>query len=143
VWGVFTVLQSSGDRQAAVVREKRSQVETEIEGLKAQESAAARRVGIVHDEAATVAMLVEKGLERRPRLLNLEREAADIEGRRGEIVAQISRAEQVISESQRRFSNWRMIGKTRSHSHCARHRIRSFSYASDCRRLAINCCERR
>jgi HlyD family secretion protein len=100
VWGVFTVLQSSGDRQAAVVREKRSQVETEIEGLKAQESAAARRVGIVHDEAATVAMLVEKGLERRPRLLNLEREAADIEGRRGEIVAQISRAEQVISESQ-------------------------------------------
>jgi len=48
---------------------------------------------------ATVAMLVEKGLERRPRLLNLEREAADIEGRRGEINAQISRAEQVISES--------------------------------------------
>jgi HlyD family secretion protein len=43
---------------------------------------------------------VEKGLERRPRLLNLEREAADIEGRRGEIAAQISRAEQVISESQ-------------------------------------------
>jgi HlyD family secretion protein len=43
---------------------------------------------------------VEKGLERRPRLLSLEREAADIEGRRGEITAQISRAEQVISESQ-------------------------------------------
>jgi HlyD family secretion protein len=45
-------------------------------------------------------MLVSKGLERRPRLLNLEREMADIEGRRGEIVAQISRAEQVINESQ-------------------------------------------
>src|SRR5260370_26163449 len=86
--------------QAAVNREKRSQVEKEIEGLRAQESAASRRIEIVREEAATVAMLVSKGLERRPRLLNLEREAADIEGRRGEIVAQISRAEQVINESQ-------------------------------------------
>src|SRR5581483_5065578 len=65
--------------QAAVNREKRLQVEKEIEGLKAQASAATRRVAIVRDEAATVATLVEKGLERRPRLLNLEREAADIE----------------------------------------------------------------
>src|SRR5882724_2324568 len=90
------VLQS----QAAVNREKRSQVEKEIEGLRAQESAATRRVEIVREEAATVAILLSKGLERRPRLLNLERETADIEGRRGEIVAQISRAEQVINESQ-------------------------------------------
>jgi len=85
--------------QVAVNREKRSQVEKEIEGLKAQGNAASKRLGIVRDEVATVAYLVEKGLERRPRLLNLEREAADIEGRRGEIGAQISRAEQVISES--------------------------------------------
>jgi HlyD family secretion protein len=86
--------------QVAVNREKRLQVDKEIEGLRAQAAAATRRVAIVRDEAATVATLVEKGLERRPRLLNLEREAADIEGRRGEITAQISRAEQVISESQ-------------------------------------------
>lgn len=86
--------------QIAVNREKRLQIEKEIEGLRAQASAAAKRVAIVRDEAAAVATLVEKGLERRPRLLNLEREAADIEGRRGEIAAQISRAEQVISESQ-------------------------------------------
>jgi HlyD family secretion protein len=86
--------------QVAVNGEKRLQVEMEITGLRAQASAATKRVAIVRDEAAAVATLVEKGLERRPRLLNLEREAADIEGRRGEITAQISRAEQVISESQ-------------------------------------------
>jgi HlyD family secretion protein len=86
--------------QVAVNGEKRLQVEMEIAGLRAQASAATKRVAIVRDEAAAVATLVEKGLERRPRLLNLEREAADIEGRRGEITAQISRAEQVISESQ-------------------------------------------
>jgi HlyD family secretion protein len=86
--------------QVAVNREKRLQVDKEIEGLRAQADAATKRVAIVRDEASAVATLVEKGLERRPRLLNLEREAADIEGRRGEITAQISRAEQVISESQ-------------------------------------------
>jgi HlyD family secretion protein len=98
--GIFETRRQVFQSQAAVNREKRSQVEKEIEGLRAQESAASRRVEIVREEAATVAMLVDKGLERRPRLLNLQREMADIEGRRGEIVAQISRAEQVINESQ-------------------------------------------
>jgi HlyD family secretion protein len=97
---IFETRRQVFQSQAAVNREKRSQVEKEIEGLRAQESAASRRIEIVRDEAATVAMLVNKGLERRPRLLNLEREIADIEGRRGEIVAQISRAGQVINESQ-------------------------------------------
>src|SRR5260221_4973234 len=97
---IFETRRQVFQSQAAVNREKRSQVEKEIEGLRAQESAASKRIEIVRDETATVAMLVSKGLERRPRLLSLERETADIEGRRGEIVAQISRAEQVINESQ-------------------------------------------
>jgi HlyD family secretion protein len=98
--GIFETRRQVFQSQAVVNREKRSQVEKEIEGLRAQESAASRRVEIVREEAATVAMLVDKGLERRPRLLNLQREMADIEGRRGEIVAQISRAGQVINESE-------------------------------------------
>jgi len=86
--------------QVAVIRERRGQVEKEIEGLKAQEAAVAQRIDIAREERDMVATLVNKGLERRPRLLNLQREMADIEGRRGEIAAQISRAGQVISESQ-------------------------------------------
>ncbi len=97
---IFETRRQVFQSQIAVNREKRLQVEKEIDGLRAQATAATKRIGIVRDEAATVTTLVEKGLERRPRLLNLEREAADIEGRRGEITAQISRAEQVISESQ-------------------------------------------
>jgi HlyD family secretion protein len=97
---IFETRRQVFQSQIAVNHEKKAQVEKEIEGLRAQENAASRRIGIVRDEVATVTTLVEKGLERRPRLLNLEREAADIEGRRGEIGAQISRAEQVISELQ-------------------------------------------
>src|SRR5262249_51796551 len=98
--GIFETRRQVFQSQAAVNREKRSQVEKEIEGLRAQASAASKRIEIVRREVDMVAMLVSKGLERRPRLLNLEREMADIEGRRGETVAQISRAEQIINESQ-------------------------------------------
>lgn len=97
---IFETRRQVFQSQAAVNRDKRSQVEKEIEGLTAQQSAASKRIEIVHEEVDTVAMLVNKGLERRPRLLTLQRETADIEGRRGEIVAQISRAGQVINESQ-------------------------------------------
>jgi HlyD family secretion protein len=97
---IFETRRQVFQSQAVLIREKRLQVEREIDGLRAQEVAAAKRAEIGREEAATVLMLVNKGLERRPRLLTLEREIADIDGRRGEISAQISRAEQVISESQ-------------------------------------------
>ena len=97
---IFETRRQVFQSQVAVIREKRSQVEREIVGLKAQASASAQRAAIVREEAAMVAELVSKGLERRPRYLNLQRETADIDGRRGEIAAQISRAEQVISELQ-------------------------------------------
>lgn len=96
---IFEARRQVFQSQAAVIREKRLQVDKEIEGLRAQETAVAQRAGIAREELDMVATLVNKGLERRPRLLSLEREVADIEGRRGEIAAQISRAGQVISES--------------------------------------------
>ncbi|MCP3461652.1 HlyD family type I secretion periplasmic adaptor subunit [Bradyrhizobium sp. CCGUVB23] len=97
---VFLSRRKVFQSQVTVLRERRGQVEKEIEGLKAQEAAVAQRIDIAREELDMVATLVSKGLERRPRLLNLQRELADIEGRRGEIAAQISRAGQVISESQ-------------------------------------------
>ncbi|MDA9489054.1 hemolysin secretion protein D [Bradyrhizobium sp. CCBAU 11361] len=97
---IFQARMQVHESQLAVIRERRHQVEKEIEGLKAQETATGQRVDIVREELDMVATLVNKGLERRPRLLNLQRELADVEGRRGEIAAQIARAGQVISEQQ-------------------------------------------
>jgi HlyD family secretion protein len=97
---IFQARLQVHESQLAVIRERRRQVEKEIEGLKAQETATGQRIDIVREELDMVATLVNKGLERRPRLLNLQRELADVEGRRGEIAAQISRAGQVISEQQ-------------------------------------------
>jgi HlyD family secretion protein len=97
---IFEARRQVFQSQVAVIREKRLQVDQEIVGLRAQETAVAQRAAIAREELDMVATLVNKGLERRPRLLNLEREVADLQGRRGEIVAHISRAEQVLNESQ-------------------------------------------
>jgi HlyD family secretion protein len=86
--------------QIAVIRQRIAQVDQEIAGLQAQETAATRRASIIKEETAAVSTLVDKGLERRPRLLTLEREMVEIDGRRGEAAAQIARARQVISEAQ-------------------------------------------
>ena len=85
--------------QITIVGERMAQITKEIGGLKAQELAATKRSEIARQEAAAVQVLVDKGLERRPRLLSLEREMAEIEGRRGELSAQISRAFQALGES--------------------------------------------
>jgi membrane fusion protein, type I secretion system len=86
--------------QARIIEEKKGQVRNEIVGLSAQGAASKIRAEIIKQELEIVVPLVEKGMERRPRLLTLEREMADIDGRRGEIAAQISRAHQVVSEAQ-------------------------------------------
>jgi HlyD family secretion protein len=91
--------------QAALIDEKIAQVEKEIAGLSAQEAAATKRAEIAYRELAAVQTLVEKGLERRPRLLVLEREIAELEGRVGELRAQISRARQAISEAKTTLLN--------------------------------------
>ena len=84
-----------------VIEQRKAQTEREIVGLRFQENAATKRAAIIKEEIAVVAPLVRKGLQTRPRLLQLEREQAEIDGRIGGAQAQISRAEQSIGESRR------------------------------------------
>ncbi|MEK1855445.1 MAG: HlyD family type I secretion periplasmic adaptor subunit [Phyllobacterium sp.] len=86
--------------EIAITQEKISQVQQEIDGLGAHKVALTIRAEIARQELETVTPLAAKGLERKSRLLNIGREKADIDGQLGETTAQISRAYQVISESQ-------------------------------------------
>jgi HlyD family secretion protein len=83
-----------------VIQQRKAQTEQEIAGLRFQAAATLKRSAIIKEELSGVAPLVAKGLQTRVRLLRLEREQAEIEGRYGDILAQISRAEQSIGESQ-------------------------------------------
>jgi HlyD family secretion protein len=92
-----------------------------------------RLVGIVRDEVATVAMLVKKGLEQRPRLLNLEREATDLEVRRGEITAQI-RAPSKSSAAETNLLKPENARQNEIAQSLREAQNQIFSFASDCRR---------
>lgn len=97
--------------RAAVIAERIAQVEQEIVGLTAQRGATEQRAHIAEEEIGTVADLVARGLTTRTRLLTLQREAAEIDGRRGEVESRISRARQVIAEARAELmsfeSDWR------------------------------------
>ncbi|MEI2298456.1 HlyD family type I secretion periplasmic adaptor subunit [Ensifer sp. MJa1] len=86
--------------EIAITQEKIKQVLEEVAGLSAQKAALIERNAIARQEFTAISTLTAKGLERKSRVLILAREKADIGGQIGEVGARISRAHQVISESQ-------------------------------------------
>ncbi len=97
---IFEARRRVMQAEIQIANEKIAQVRQEIIGLGAQKASLADRAAISQQELAQVTTLNTKGLEKKSRLLNLQREKADLDGRQGEIEAQISRAHQVISETQ-------------------------------------------
>jgi len=97
---IFDARRQVMQSEIVITQQKIKEVLEEIAGLSAQKASLVERNTISHQELETVSMLTEKGLERRSRALVLAREKADIGGQIGEVSARISRAHQVISESQ-------------------------------------------
>lgn len=85
------------DRKA-VLQQNIVQLEKEIDGLNAQVAGQVRQLTLIKEEISGVQQLVDKGLERTPRLLGLQRTEAQIKAQRGANNALISRTEQAISE---------------------------------------------
>ncbi|NLS17463.1 HlyD family type I secretion periplasmic adaptor subunit [Rhizobium sp. P40RR-XXII] len=97
---IFEARRQVMQAEVGITNEKIAQVRQEIVGLGAQKAALTDRGTISREELDQVTLLNAKGLERKSRLLNLQREKADLDGQQGQVEAQISRAYQVISESQ-------------------------------------------
>lgn len=83
-----------------ILQQRIKQLDDQIDGLKAQMASQVTQLGLIRDETATVQDLLNKGLERKTRLLSLQREAARLEGNRAESEADIARAKQQIGEAQ-------------------------------------------
>jgi HlyD family secretion protein len=90
-----TLLRSKSD----LLRQRVKETDNEIAGLQAQADALQRRLGFIHEEIDDAQKLMDRGLERKPRLLQLLREMADMDGQRGQVRAQIARAKETIAES--------------------------------------------
>jgi HlyD family secretion protein/epimerase transport system membrane fusion protein len=90
--------ESLAGRKALLDR-RLGQLREEINGLKAQMASQTAQLNFVNDELQGVTQLVSQGLERKPRLLALQRSQADLSGQKAASQAGIARAEQAISET--------------------------------------------
>src|SRR3546814_381569 len=72
----------------------------EIAALLAQQRSDRRQLAIINEEIASVRELYEKGLERKPRLLALQRAEAELEGSIDNREALMARAAQTVAETE-------------------------------------------
>ena len=95
---IFTQLKEYMRGQELIKREQESQLLSEIDALQAQKTAEMQKLALVKEELTAVEDLYSKGLEKKPRLLALQRSSAEIEGNIGQYAGRIAKARQSISE---------------------------------------------
>jgi HlyD family secretion protein len=84
------------DSSIELIDRRIGQLGKTIASLDAQVQANDRRLALFEDELKAVTSLFKQGYERRPRVLELERQVADLVGRRGELMNTIAANHQAI-----------------------------------------------
>jgi HlyD family secretion protein len=97
---IFEARRSLLKTKTDLYRLRIAEVNEEIGGYTAQEAAATRRIAFAQEEIGDLRQLLDKGLAQKPRLLQLQPNHADIQGRRGDLIAQIAKAKQTIAENE-------------------------------------------
>ncbi|MBI5322040.1 HlyD family type I secretion periplasmic adaptor subunit [Bradyrhizobium sp.] len=97
---LFQARASARDSQKGLLRNRIAQLNEEIAGLEAQVGSKARQLELIAGELTGVQDLYDKRLVPLPRLTALQREAARIEGERGQLTSAIAETKAKISEAQ-------------------------------------------
>jgi HlyD family secretion protein/epimerase transport system membrane fusion protein len=97
---VFAARKAALDGQTQILRQRISQFQEQITGLRAQQLSRERQVGLINQELLGVRELADKGHATRNRVLALEREVARLEGERGELLSSLARAQQALGEAE-------------------------------------------
>jgi len=95
---LFEARRAARESQKDQLRKRVAQSRDEIVGLKAQQQAKVREAALIAEELKGVRELYQKNLVQLPRLNALERDAASIEGQRGQLIAGVAQAEGRIAE---------------------------------------------
>jgi HlyD family secretion protein len=94
---VFQTRLQTYKGQLKVEEAKIAGLQEQIAAFQAQAKASEDRLRYVEEELRTVAALFAKGYERKPRLLELQRQKAELSGNIGELVAKEAEARQQIA----------------------------------------------
>lgn len=96
---VFEARKNTLKGQVSILRQRETELEEEIRGLDKQVIAEKEQIRLIALEVADVEQLIDKGLARKPRLLALQRTAAELEGSLGQNIARIASTKQKIGEA--------------------------------------------
>ena len=104
---IFDARRTSLSGQVSILVRRANQYLEEIKGLKGQIKAENTQIALIKEELKGLKTLFEKGFAKKPRLLALQREVAEIEGSRSQNRALIARAKQSVGESHLRVTELR------------------------------------
>jgi multidrug efflux pump subunit AcrA (membrane-fusion protein) len=96
----FSARQASDESRRAILRQRSSQIEKQIDGYDKQLKSVRRQNALIREEIKGVKQLFEKGYERKPRLLALQRREAELLGMEGELQSSVARAQETIAETE-------------------------------------------
>lgn len=94
---LFNARKSTLETQISILKQQIAQYEQEIVGLEHQIEAQNQQLVLLREEVQDSSQLLDRGLTRKPRYLELKRKVSDIEGSLGQNQAQIARVQQAIS----------------------------------------------
>ncbi len=95
---LFLARRDSIDREIEQLEKRRGQISNQIEGIDAQQASLRRQLDLIERELANQQSLLDRGLAQASTVLNLQREAANLDGTLGELAANEAQAEGRITE---------------------------------------------
>lgn len=96
---LFIARQRAREGQMGILEQRVAQYGEQIVGLVSQKEAKEAQVKLINEELRALLKLLKKGHTTKPRILALQREAAQLSGARGEHIAAIARAKTAIGET--------------------------------------------
>lgn len=90
---LFRARAETQAREVEQLRKRQSQIASQVDGIRAQQAALARQLTLIGRELADQQSLLDRGLAQASRVLALQREEAQLEGRLGELAAAAAEAE--------------------------------------------------
>lgn len=95
---LFEARRDSGAKTIEQLEQRRAQIESQITGIAAQQTALERQQELIQSELADQQDLLERGLAQASRVSALQREEANLLGRVGELGASVAQAGEQITE---------------------------------------------
>lgn len=101
----FETRRANDETRVGVLNQQIAQLQQQIEGARRQLTGVKRQRALIAEELVSVRELYQKGYERKPRMLELQRTEAGLLGSEGELVARIARSEEEIGEARLEIIN--------------------------------------